>query len=177
MVRFLSTTQNSWLVSSQIWTRLARSDAKMADDFGNFSRTDPGTSVDAGEIAATRGRDLPAAMPFRDVGRGLLICGFDTLICTRKDCRVDTTARRHTRNRPAGQKVRILTIKVSITLNGRCVRGRGNTYAAVEMIRDYLGATGIARCDTSQCGACVVHANGASIKSCTMLRCRPRQMC
>ncbi len=40
----------------------------------------------------------------------------------------------------------------------------------VEMLREYLGRTGThVGCDTSQCGACVVHVNGDSIKSCTML--------
>ena len=36
---------------------------------------------------------------------------------------------------------------------------------------DYAGATlaGVTNCDTSQCGACVIHVNGASVKSCTML--------
>jgi len=40
----------------------------------------------------------------------------------------------------------------------------------VELLRDDLRLTGThIGCDTSQCGACVVHVNGASVKSCTML--------
>jgi carbon-monoxide dehydrogenase small subunit len=40
----------------------------------------------------------------------------------------------------------------------------------VELIRGTLGLTGThVGCDTSQCGACVVHVNGQSIKACTML--------
>src|SRR5262245_98421 len=40
----------------------------------------------------------------------------------------------------------------------------------VELLRSGLGLTGThVGCDTSQCGACVVHVNGASVKSCTML--------
>src|SRR5436190_113747 len=40
----------------------------------------------------------------------------------------------------------------------------------VELLRGGLGLTGThVGCDTSQCGACVVHVNGASVKSCTML--------
>jgi len=40
----------------------------------------------------------------------------------------------------------------------------------VDLLRDQLGLTGThVGCDTSQCGACVVHVDGQSIKSCTML--------
>ena len=40
----------------------------------------------------------------------------------------------------------------------------------VEMLREDLGLTGThVGCDTSQCGACTVHVDGAAVKSCTML--------
>ena len=40
----------------------------------------------------------------------------------------------------------------------------------VEFIREELGLTGThVGCDTSQCGACVIHVDGAPVKSCTML--------
>ena len=40
----------------------------------------------------------------------------------------------------------------------------------VELLREQLGLTGThVGCDTSQCGACVVLVDGASVKSCTML--------
>lgn len=40
----------------------------------------------------------------------------------------------------------------------------------VEALREDLHLTGThVGCDTSQCGACTVHVNGASVKSCTML--------
>jgi aerobic carbon-monoxide dehydrogenase small subunit len=40
----------------------------------------------------------------------------------------------------------------------------------VEFLRENLGLTGThVGCDTSQCGACVVHVNGRAIKSCTAL--------
>ena len=40
----------------------------------------------------------------------------------------------------------------------------------VDFLRDELGLTGThVGCDTSQCGACVVHVDGQSIKSCTLL--------
>ena len=40
----------------------------------------------------------------------------------------------------------------------------------MELLRDKLGLTGThVGCDTSQCGACVVHIDGDSVKACTML--------
>ena len=40
----------------------------------------------------------------------------------------------------------------------------------VELLRDKLQLTGThVGCDTSHCGACVVHVDGRSVKSCTML--------
>jgi carbon-monoxide dehydrogenase small subunit len=40
----------------------------------------------------------------------------------------------------------------------------------VDLLREQLGLTGThVGCDTSQCGACVVHVDGVSVKSCTML--------
>jgi carbon-monoxide dehydrogenase small subunit len=61
--------------------------------------------------------------------------------------------------------------KVSCTLNGESVSADVDARTLlVEMIRDKLGLTGThVGCDTSQCGACVVHLNGRSVKSCTML--------
>ena len=60
---------------------------------------------------------------------------------------------------------------VSMTVNGQAVSGEveGRTLL-VQFIRENLGLTGThVGCDTSQCGACVVHINGDSMKSCTML--------
>ena len=60
---------------------------------------------------------------------------------------------------------------VSMTVNGQAVSGEveGRTLL-VQFIRENLGLTGThVGCDTSQCGACVVHVNGDSMKSCTML--------
>jgi len=40
----------------------------------------------------------------------------------------------------------------------------------VQLLREHLGLTGThVGCDTSQCGACVVHVDGQSVKSCTLL--------
>jgi carbon-monoxide dehydrogenase small subunit len=56
-------------------------------------------------------------------------------------------------------------------LNGESVSAEVDSRTLlVEMIRDHLGRTGThVGCDTSQCGACVIHIDGRSIKSCTML--------
>ncbi|HEX9851844.1 MAG TPA: (2Fe-2S)-binding protein [Woeseiaceae bacterium] len=64
-----------------------------------------------------------------------------------------------------------MTTRVSITLNGESVSAEVESRTLlVEMLREYLGRTGThVGCDTSQCGACVVHVNGNSVKSCTML--------
>ncbi len=59
--------------------------------------------------------------------------------------------------------------KVSMTVNGKAVSGEveGRTLL-VEFLRESLRLTGThVGCDTSQCGACVVHVNGESVKSCT----------
>lgn len=40
----------------------------------------------------------------------------------------------------------------------------------VDLLRDRLRLTGThVACDTSQCGACVIHVNGRSVKSCSLL--------
>jgi carbon-monoxide dehydrogenase small subunit len=60
---------------------------------------------------------------------------------------------------------------VSMIVNGRRVHGEveGRTLL-VDFLREHLGLTGThVGCDTTQCGACVVHVNGLAIKSCTML--------
>ena len=60
---------------------------------------------------------------------------------------------------------------VNLTLNGKAVSANvpDNTLL-VSFIRETMALTGThVGCDTSQCGACVVHVNGESVKSCTML--------
>ena len=61
--------------------------------------------------------------------------------------------------------------KVSMTLNGEAVSAEVDSrMLLVELIRETFSKTGThVGCDTSQCGACVVHVNGRSVKSCTML--------
>ncbi|MGR3616026.1 MAG: (2Fe-2S)-binding protein [Paracoccaceae bacterium] len=61
--------------------------------------------------------------------------------------------------------------QVSMTVNGAASSGEveGRTLLST-FLRDQLGLTGThVGCDTSQCGACVVHVNGEAVKSCTML--------
>jgi aerobic carbon-monoxide dehydrogenase small subunit len=61
--------------------------------------------------------------------------------------------------------------QVALTVNGKSVTvDVENRTLLVELLREKLGLTGThVGCDTSQCGACVVHVNGTSVKSCTML--------
>ena len=60
---------------------------------------------------------------------------------------------------------------LSMTVNGKAVQGKVEARTLlVQFLRENLDLTGThVGCDTSQCGACVVHVNGAAIKSCTML--------
>ncbi|MFW2544453.1 (2Fe-2S)-binding protein [Primorskyibacter sp. 2E107] len=60
--------------------------------------------------------------------------------------------------------------EVTMTVNGKSVTKsvKGNTLL-VEFLREELRLTGThVGCDTSQCGACVVHVDGKDVKSCTM---------
>ncbi|MCC6947646.1 MAG: (2Fe-2S)-binding protein [Bradyrhizobiaceae bacterium] len=60
---------------------------------------------------------------------------------------------------------------VTMTVNGRNVSVDVEPHTLlVQALREKLRLTGThVGCDTSQCGACVVHVNGRAIKSCTML--------
>src|SRR5262245_3976018 len=60
---------------------------------------------------------------------------------------------------------------VSMTVNGKAASADVEARTLlVQYLRDHLGLTGThVGCDTSQCGACVVHVDGKSAKSCTML--------
>ena len=60
---------------------------------------------------------------------------------------------------------------VSMTVNGRKVSGTVEPRTLlVDFLRTHLRLTGThVGCDTSQCGACVVHVDGKAVKSCTTL--------
>jgi carbon-monoxide dehydrogenase small subunit len=60
---------------------------------------------------------------------------------------------------------------VELTVNGRRVSAQVEARTLlVQMLREKLALTGThVGCDTSQCGACVVHVDGKAVKSCTML--------
>ncbi|MGO1117360.1 (2Fe-2S)-binding protein [Rhodovibrionaceae bacterium A322] len=62
-------------------------------------------------------------------------------------------------------------VAVSMTVNGKSVSKEVESRTLlVQYIRESLNLTGThVGCDTSQCGACVVHVDGKSVKSCTML--------
>jgi len=62
-------------------------------------------------------------------------------------------------------------MRVSMTVNGKAVSAEVDERALlVQFLRENLRLTGThIGCDTSQCGACVVHVDGRAIKSCTTL--------
>ena len=59
---------------------------------------------------------------------------------------------------------------LSLTVNGKPVRAEvEDRTLLVHFLREHLKLTGAhVGCDTSQCGACVVHVDGLAVKSCTM---------
>ena len=63
------------------------------------------------------------------------------------------------------------TAAVSMTVNGKPITANVDPRTLlVQLLREHLRLTGThVGCDTSQCGACVVHVNGKAIKSCTIL--------
>ena len=66
---------------------------------------------------------------------------------------------------------KVMSVNVTMTLNGNAVSAEvEDRTLLVSLLRDQLGLTGThVGCDTSQCGACLVHVNGRAVKSCTLL--------
>jgi carbon-monoxide dehydrogenase small subunit len=64
-----------------------------------------------------------------------------------------------------------VNVEITVTVNGRAYHHDvPPRLLLVHYLREQLNLTGThVGCDTSQCGACVVHVNGRSVKSCTML--------
>ena len=60
---------------------------------------------------------------------------------------------------------------VKLTVNGKAVSAEvEDRTLLVHLLREHLNLTGThVGCDTSQCGACVVHIDGRAVKSCTVL--------
>jgi aerobic carbon-monoxide dehydrogenase small subunit len=60
---------------------------------------------------------------------------------------------------------------IKLTVNGKPISADvEDRTLLVHLLRDHLGLTGThIGCDTSQCGACTVHIEGRSVKSCTVL--------
>jgi aerobic carbon-monoxide dehydrogenase small subunit len=60
---------------------------------------------------------------------------------------------------------------IKLTVNGKPVSAEvEDRTLLVHLLRDHLGLTGThIGCDTSQCGACTIHIDGRSVKSCTVL--------
>ena len=64
-----------------------------------------------------------------------------------------------------------MTVSVSLRVNGQPVSAEVDPRTLlVDLLRGELQLTGThVGCDTSQCGCCVVHVNGRSVKACSML--------
>src|SRR6478735_379274 len=78
----------------------------------------------------------------------------------------------HPGNKPfMGNSRRALMAAVSLTVNGKPVTAEVDPRTLlVQLLRENLRLTGThVGCDTSQCGACVVHVDGKAVKSCTTL--------
>ena len=64
-----------------------------------------------------------------------------------------------------------MSVNVSLAVNGKALSADiEERTLLVQLLRENFSLTGThVGCDTSQCGACVVHVNGESVKACTIL--------
>jgi carbon-monoxide dehydrogenase small subunit len=64
-----------------------------------------------------------------------------------------------------------MSVNIAVVINGESVKAEvEERLLLVDLLREHLRLTGThVGCDTSQCGACVVHVNGKSVKSCSTL--------
>ena len=64
-----------------------------------------------------------------------------------------------------------MSIPVTMTVNGKPVTAEIDPRTLLtQFLREHLRLTGThVGCDTSQCGACIVHVDGRAVKACTML--------
>jgi carbon-monoxide dehydrogenase small subunit len=65
----------------------------------------------------------------------------------------------------------VIRLRIKVTVNGTAHESDVEPrLLLVQYVREVLGLTGTnIGCDTSSCGACTLHVNGQSVKSCTML--------
>jgi carbon-monoxide dehydrogenase small subunit len=87
--------------------------------------------------------------------------------------RAPTARRRNDKKIASATSTRggLLVTAIALTVNGKAVSGDAEDRTLlVEFLRNHLGLTGThVGCDTSQCGACMVHIDGRAVKSCTVL--------
>jgi aerobic carbon-monoxide dehydrogenase small subunit len=72
---------------------------------------------------------------------------------------------------PGEGNMGVIRLRIKVTVNGTAHESDVEPrLLLVQYVREVLGLTGTnIGCDTSSCGACTLHVNGQSVKSCTML--------
>jgi aerobic carbon-monoxide dehydrogenase small subunit len=106
--------------------------------------------------------DKAAKLPSSSPSHGLAVGGRPAIV---------TMISHRSRISAGGVFGRETMARIELTVNGRAVaKDVEDRTLLANFLRDDLGMTGThVGCDTSQCGACVVHLDGKAVKSCTML--------